>query len=98
MSGYFIKAQDAQTDYAIDWAQRHLRESETVAADEGWTIVPADPDGGLAIVSEMLSGTISKVVLGAGEPGKLYVVTAKMLTSDARVLTHSVAVRVAAEV
>ena len=98
MSGYFIKAQEAQTEYAIDWAKRHLRDGELVAEDLGWSIVPQqDPPAGLETLAMWSSGSMTGLTVGAGTPGLVYVLTGTILTTDNRVVSHAVALRISGE-
>lgn len=99
MSGYFIKGPEEQSDYAVDWGINHLADGEVLISDLGWTITPntAVP-GELAAMGHSIAGNVTTITLGGGRAGVLYAVTSKVLTSDNRILTHTIALRVASEV
>jgi hypothetical protein len=83
----------------VDWAERHLRDGESVVADLGWAVSPQiGTQDELIATGHSMMGSVGQVRLTAGIAGALYVITGQVQTSLNRVISHSVAVRVAAEV
>lgn len=95
MSEYVTKAPAEERPFAVLYAE--LAPGETVTEDLGWTVVPDEMDAlALSVASSTQAGATATAVLKGGRPGHLYHVANRVRTSDARVLTRGLLVRVTA--
>ncbi|WP_339948955.1 hypothetical protein [uncultured Albimonas sp.] len=95
MTEYVTKAPAEERPFAVLYAD--LAPGETVIEDLGWTVVPDEMDAlALAVASSTQAGATATAVLTGGRPGHLYHVANRVRTSEARVLTRGVLVRVTA--
>jgi len=95
MSGIFQKAPDSQLEFVIEWQGCGLGRDARVTGDLGWSVQPAElASDDLRVVSQTHDGAVSRVVLEGGRIGQSYMVTARVETSGARVLSRSMLVTV----
>ncbi len=96
MSGYVLKPPDAPVTYLIDWRRGYLAPRERVLRDLGWSVrsgaVEAPP---LVVRVQEHDAHRSWAVFEGGAPGRVYLVASRVRTSDDRVLSRSVVIRIA---
>ncbi len=96
MSAYVLKTADRPLTQVIDWSRGDLSSGETVLRDLGWGIQPVGPDRAeLRIARQELSGCRSLATFEGGIPGRAYMVFNRVKTSDDRVLSRAVVLRIA---
>jgi hypothetical protein len=97
MSGYVLKDAEANLVFALDWRRGYLRSDERIAKDLGWHVTPTnDADAPLEIPAQGHDECRSWVWFSGGERGRVYIVAARVLSDQARVLERSIVVRIAA--
>ena len=96
MSGYFLKDADSELELSVDWRAGYLKQREWVSDDLGWTIRPVDdvPDE-LRIVMQECGAACSKATFEGGVPGRIYMVSSRILTTLGRELERTLMFRVA---
>ena len=95
MTESVTKSPAEERPWAVLYAE--LGPGETVVEDLGWTIVPDEMDGqALALAASSQAGATATAVLAGGRPGHLYHVANRVRTSEARVLSRGLMVRVVA--
>ena len=96
MSGYLLKPSDAPGTFVMDWARGYLRPGETLAADLGWSIQPSRIEAGdLTIETQAFDDRKSWARFADGVPGRFYMVSNRVRTTDDRTLSRGIVVRVA---
>jgi hypothetical protein len=96
MSGYVLKPAEGSVTWVMDWRRGHLAPGEAVTRDLGWSVQPDDPaEAGLRVVAQDHDGRRSWAALEGGAPGRVYLVTNRVRTSDDRVLGRGIVVRIA---
>lgn len=96
MSGYVLKPADAPVVVVMDWRRGHLAPGEKALRDLGWSVQPAGgEDGGLAVVEQAHDAARSWARFAGGTPGRVYLVTSRIRTTDDRVLGRAVVLRIA---
>lgn len=95
MSGYFLKDPDSEMQLSVDWQAGYLQRCEHVTEDCGWSVRPVE-DGAddLRVVVQDCGASISKATLEGGVPGRVYMVSSKVLTTLGRELERSLMFRV----
>lgn len=91
MPGPVILAGGSPVTVALDWRPGLLAPGEAIAGDLGWTVRPA---GALRATALDHDGRRSWAALEGGVPGAVYAVTSRVRTTDARVLSRAIEVRV----
>lgn len=94
MSGYFFKDPDSELELSIDWQNGSLRRFEKVCDDLGWSIRPLEDPLELRVVHQECTPTMSKATFSGGVPGRMYIVTAYIRTSEGRQFERSIMFRV----
>ena len=96
MTGYYVKNPGSALDVNVDWAQQFLSPGEVISTDLGWTVRPdVAASGGLVVVSQSASSTVTTARLSAGTPGDAYLVTSAIETNQGREIRRSLTVRIA---
>ena len=95
MSGYVLKAPDADREVCVDWCRGYLDGGEGVEDDLGWTLEPLGSPDELSVVSQTVGGTVSSARLAGGLPGKVYLLVARARTTLGRRLERAVVLRIA---
>ncbi len=96
MSGYVLKPADQAVTFVMDWRRGHLAPGEVVLRDLGWSVQPDGPPGaGLRVASQDHDAQTSWAALEGGAPGRVYHVTNRVRTSDDRVLSRGIVLRIA---
>lgn len=86
----YPKDPGATLDYEIEWTA-YLQPGESVTASD-WSVAPDEP-GGLSVSGASFSATLSRASLSAGAAGRLYRVTNRITTSQARIDERSLAIQ-----
>ena len=94
MSGYILKAAGQDATCAMDWRRGYLGSDETVAADLGWTIYP-QTQAELTVVAQSLDATRSTAWFAGGAPGRVYMISSRVRTTQGRVLERALVLRIA---
>lgn len=91
---WIAKDPSAVLTYALDWSQ-WLTNSDTISTVE-FTIAARsnDPQPLVKVSDGIQDGTKTFIQLSSGQSGKVYIVTAKVTTSDGLVDSRSFRVRV----
>ncbi len=96
MSGYVLKPADAPVEFVMDWRRGYLAPGEKVLRDLGWSVQPAGREGaGLAVVEQAHDAARSWARFAGGAPGRVYMVTSRIRTTDDRVLGRAIVMRIA---
>ena len=95
MSGYVQKSADKAADCVVDWNQGYLEPGEAVEADLGWSLVPADGCGDARIEVQGVDARRSFAKVADGVPGRVYMLSARALTTMGRELERAIVLRVA---
>jgi len=94
VSGFVLKPGGASVAWVMDWRRGHLAPRERVLRDLGWTVQPGGA-GELCVADQGHGPAASWAVFAGGRPGRSYIVTNRVRTSDDRVLARAIVVRVA---
>lgn len=95
MSGYFLKEPDSELELSIDWSAGYLERCERVSDDLGWSIRPVeDVAGELRVVSQECGTVSSKATFEGGVPGRIYMVSSRIMTTLGRELERTLMFRV----
>ena len=95
MSGYFLKDPSSELELSVDWRAGYLKKNEQVTEDLGWTIRPvSDAPGELRVVLQECEAASSKATFVGGVPGRIYMVSSRIMTSLGRELERSLMFRV----
>lgn len=96
MNGYFVKNPGSVTDFTFDWTENALSSGETISADLGWIIHPAEagPDA-LVVQSSSHTPTATTVVLAGGIPGHVYLASSRIRSSQGHEIERALTVRIA---
>lgn len=96
MSGYVLKPADRPATCRFDWRDGYLAERERIVSDLGWGVQPHLAGAGdLAVIVQQNDRFRSWATLIGGRPGHFYFLSNRVRTSDDRVLSRSVVVRIA---
>ena len=96
MSGYVLKPAAASAVVETDWRRGHLRPDERVAAISGWSVhAPAAAEADLAVVAAWHDGDRSWLTVEGGQPGRVFMLVARIVTDAGRALCRAVVVRIA---
>ncbi len=96
MSGYFLKDPDSELELSVDWRAGYLKRNERVSDDLGWTVRPVeDVPGELRVVLQECGATSSKATFEGGIPGRIYMVSSRIMTTLGRELERTLMFRVA---
>lgn len=95
MSGYVLKTAGARADCTIDWTEGYLEAGESVVEDLGWSVAPVTGPEDATVAAQRIGDKISEAVILRGVPGKVYMVSAEVLTSRGRQFARSIVLRIA---
>ncbi len=96
MSGYVLKAADSPVTFVMDWRRGYLAPREQVLRDLGWTVQPAPlKRERLRVAAQEHDATRSWAEFAGGAPGQVYMVTNRVRTTDDRVLSRAIVMRIA---
>jgi hypothetical protein len=96
VSGYVLKPPDAPVTFVMDWRRGHLAPGERVLRDLGWSVQPDGPEGErLAVAEQAHDACRSWAAFEGGAPGRVYMVTNRVRTSDDRTLSRAIVIRIA---
>lgn len=96
MSGYVLKAAETPVAYLLDWRRGYLAPREQVLRDLGWTVQAVGREAPpLAVTEQSHDAHRSWAVFEGGAPGRVYMVTSRVRTSDDRVLSRAIVIRIA---
>lgn len=96
MSGYVLKAPDQPVTFVMDWRKGYLAPGERVLRDLGWTIQPeAEGPADLIVASQAHDARRSWAAFEGGAPGRVYMITNRVRTSDDRDLCRAIVMRIA---
>ena len=96
MSGYFLKDPSSELELSVDWRAGYLKQDEQVSDDYGWAIRPVeDVPGELRVVLQECAATSSKATFEGGIPGRIYMVSSRIMTTQGRELERTLMFRVA---
>lgn len=90
-----MKSASSELDLVLSWANGFLEPGEIVEADLGWCVLPVENDDDLKIELQRFDCTASYAVVSGGVPGKVYMVSAHVRTSNGRDLERSTVMRIA---
>ena len=95
MSGYFLKDPNSELELCVEWRAGYLKQDERVSDDLGWSVRPVeDVPGELRIVSQECGAVSSKATFEGGIPGRIYMVSSRILTTLGRELERTLMFRV----
>jgi hypothetical protein len=95
MSGYFLKDPNSELELSVDWRSGYLKRNEKVSDDLGWSIRPVeDVEGELRVVLQECEATGSKATFEGGIPGRIYMVSSRIMTTLGRELERTLMFRV----
>lgn len=95
MSGYFLKDPNSELELSVDWRAGYLKKNEHVSDDLGWSIRPVeDVSGELRIVLQDCGVASSRATFEGGIPGRIYMVSSRILTTLGRELERTLMFRV----
>lgn len=98
MCGYLLKAAGRSAVAECDWRRGHLAPGETVAGITGWSVhAPGGGEPGLKVVAARHDADRTRMTLEGGEPGRVYMLIARVATDTGRALCRAVVVRIALE-
>lgn len=96
MSGYVLKPPRSPVIHLIDWRRGYLGPRETVLRDLGWSIRSGvDEAPPLEVTEQGRDAHRSWAVFEGGAPGRVYLVANRVRTSDDRVLSRAIVIRIA---
>ncbi|MBL4872005.1 MAG: hypothetical protein JKY41_01095 [Rhodobacteraceae bacterium] len=95
MSGYFLKDPNSELELSVDWRAGYLQQGERVSDDLGWSIRPVEdvPDE-LRVVLQECGAARSTATFEGGIPGRIYMVSSRILTTLGRELERTLMFRV----
>ena len=95
MSTYVLKAPQGRLTHALDWSKGYLVGRERITADLGWAVLPSAQCSDLRVVEQHQDPSRTTAVLAGGQRGRFYLVSNRVRTTDDRVLSQSIVVRIA---
>lgn len=96
MSGYVLKPADSPVTFLMDWRRGYLAPGELVLRDLGWSIQPAPLAGArLRVTTQLHDEARSWAEFAGGDPGRVYMISNRVRTSDDRVLSRAIVMRIA---
>lgn len=97
VSGYVLKAADAELTVALDWRQGYLDPAEMLSENLGWYVVPAgEVASDLTVAAQGLGDRRSWAAFSGGAQNSVYMVSARVRTDRNRILERAIVVRIAA--
>jgi len=95
MSGYFLKDPNSELELSVDWRAGYLQQGERVSDDLGWSIRPVEdvPDE-LRVMLQECGATRSSATFAGGIPGRIYMVSSRIMTTLGRELERTLMFRV----
>lgn len=88
---FILKDSQATLDYAVDWGADYL--AGEALASSGWSVEPVEP-GGVAIATDSFDLLVATATVSGGIPGHIYRLTNQVTTTDGRVDSRSIMIRV----
>lgn len=95
MSGYVLKPADGSVVFVMDWRRGYLTPGEKVLRDLGWSVQPSTGEGDLAVVEQGHDAARSWARFAGGTPGRVHIVASRIRTTDDRVLSRAIVLRIA---
>jgi hypothetical protein len=95
MAGGWVKRPGALLDHTFGWEVELGRDTETIAADLGWTVEPDEGRrGGITVTGTRLTPTTTTVFLAGGVPGRAYRLASRIRTTGGREIERRSVIRI----
>lgn len=95
MSGFVLKAGHRPLKVELDWSRGYLKPRERVTADLGWSVQPQAGRDDPTVAEQAHDAERSWAVFSGGVPGRFYMVSHRVRTTDDRVLSRAIVLRIA---